>query len=243
MARTPLQINFDTAEDSIFPICRAAGVEGKEANEVYHSWDALRLWRDLFESRLGALSECIHHSNPDDPPDLTFAFDHGHLEVEHTRLEPSHFGWAHALHHRKCPDQCITLPSISQQPKNQGDLLSVMLTLGGDWSDVESEMNDWFRFLINLIRKKIEHRSGGVLVIQDVSLNFESQLRPLAEAVHTLLSPRRGLIQDWKILLHSRSNSIQYLSYLITAGEGLRSRSNNGIGEESIEQDAPSNGG
>ena len=232
MAHTRLQINFETPENSIFPICRAQGVTDDGANEVYHSLDALRVWRDRFERLFGELNGCIHHSNPDDPPDLTFDFSGGPVEVEHTRLEPSHLGWTNALHSEVCRDQCITLPSISQQPRNRKELLEIMLLGGGNWSDVIADMSDWFRFLLELIRKKIEHHPEGVLVIQDLSLSFDDQLRPLAEAVHALLSPRPKMIQNWTILLHSRSNPIQFCSYLITGGEALQRRSN----ENNVEQ-------
>ncbi len=241
VARTPLKISFDTLEHSIFQICSDRGVEGKQANEVYHSWDALRIWKDRFESRFGTLLECIHHSNPDDPPDVNFIFEHGQLNVEHTRLEPSHFGWARALHEENCPDQFIKLPSISHQPKNQEDMLSIMLERGGGWSEFQSEMNDWFRFLISLIHKKIQHRSSGILVVEDVSLTFEFQLRPLAEATHAHLSARPDEIRDWTILLHSRSNGRRYLSYLITAGEKIQSRSNIDIEQRVLDEAAGSN--
>jgi len=232
VAHTRLQINFETPEGSIFPICRDAGVTGDGANEVYHSLDAVRVWRDRFEKLFGEFRSCVHHSNPDDPPDLTFDFSGGPVEVEHTRLEPSHLGWTNALHSEVCPDQCITLPSISQQPRNRKELLEIMLVGGGDWSDVGADLSDWFRFLLGLIWKKIEHRSEGILVIQDHSLFFDDHLRPLAEAVHALLSPRPKLIQNCTILLHSRSNPIQFCSYLITGEEALQRRSD----EDNVEQ-------
>jgi len=224
MPHTDLQITFDTPESSIGQICQSAGLSGKEANEVYHSMDALRAWGDRFETLYGDLDSCVHHSNPDDPPDLTFHFSRGAVGVEHTRLEPSHLGWANALHHRDCPDQCITVPSITQQPRSRRELLDLMLTREGDWSDVVADLNEWFRFMIGQIRRKIEHRPDGVLVIQDVSVFHESQLHPLAEGVHALLSPRPNLIQNWTILLHSRANPVQFTSYLITGGEELQRR-------------------
>ena len=95
---------------------------------------------------------------------------------------------------------------------------------GGDRPDFGSEMNEWLRFLIGRIRKKIEHRTDGVLVIQDVSVFHESQLHPLAEGVHACLAPRPNLIQNWTILLHSRKNSVQFNSYLIAGGEELQRR-------------------
>ena len=226
MARTLLQINFETPKSSIFQICRAEGVTDDEANEVYHSLDALCVWRVRFENLFGELHACVHHSNPDDPPDLTFDFSGVSVEVEHTRLEPSHLGWANALHNEVCPDQCITLPSISQHPRDRKELSEIMLLGGGVWSDVIADMNNWIEFLQDLIRKKIEHRPTGVLVIQDLSLFSDDQLRPLAEAVHAHLYQRPNLIQNWTIILHSRSNSIQFCSYLITGSEALQRRSN-----------------
>ncbi len=74
MASTPLQIDFETPESSIFSNCDAAGLKWKEAEEVYHSLDAVRFWRDRFEKQFGKLFNCVHHSNPDDPPDLILNF-------------------------------------------------------------------------------------------------------------------------------------------------------------------------
>lgn len=225
MAHTRLQIRFDTVKHSVFQICKEAGVKGKGANEVFHSWDALRCWKDRFEGRFGFLSECIHHSNPDDPPDLTFVFENGQIEVEHTRLEPSHIGWANALHRRVCPDKCITVPSISYRPKNQRDLLSTMLSPGSSWTNEDAEMSEWFLFLENLILKKFKDRAGGVLVIQNGLTFLEAEIRFLAEAIHARLSSIHGLIQDWTVLLHTQRNSIQFISCLITGAEDLQVRS------------------
>ena len=108
-----------------------------------------------------------------------------------------------------------------------------MLTREGDWTDVVTDLSEWFRFLIGQIRRKIEHRTDGVLVIQDVSVFNESQLQPLAVGVHALLSPRPNLIQNWTILLHSRANPVQFNSYLIAGGEELLRRI------QEVEQDAP----
>ena len=224
MANTPLNISLDTPEDSIFPICDTVGLGGKEANEVYHSLDAVRVWRDRFEHLHGELLHCVHHSNPDDPPDLTLMFRDGSVEVEHTRLEPFPYGWMKALHREECPDECVTEPSITAQPKTRRDLLSTMLSLDGAWSDVQTDTDEWYRYCLALIRKKIEPRPAGILVIQDVSLGFESQLRPIAESIHRTLSPRPNLIRDWTILLHSRSNPIQFNSYLIVAHQVLQHR-------------------
>lgn len=225
MAKTPLTITLDTPEGSIFPICNAAGLKAKEANEVYHSIDAVRVWRDRFEALYGELLHCVHHSNPDDPPDLTCIFRAAAVGVEHTRLEPSHYGWMNALHQQECPDQCITVPSITSRPKGRAELLSTMLSPGGDWSDVETDTNEWQRHCLSLISKKIKDRPAGVLVIQDVSLNAGSQLRPIVEAIHAILSPQPDSIRGWTILLHSRGSSVQFNSYLIAPRENLQTRS------------------
>jgi len=234
MPHTQLQIRFDTPDSSIGQICQTAGLSGKEANEVYHSMDALRAWKERFEALYGDLESCVHHSNPDDPPDLTFHFSRLSVGVEHTRLEPSHLGWTNALHHGECSDQCVAIPSITQRPRSRKELMDLMLIPGSDSTDLVTDMNEWLRYLIELIRKKIEHRPEGVLVIQDVSVLYESQLRPLAEAVHALLSPHPNLIQNWTILLHSRPNPVEFNSYLITGGEELLHKF------QEVEQAAPS---
>lgn len=221
MPKTELPITFETPQKSIPSICAAANLKGKEINEVYHSLDAIHTWRDRFEQQYGTLARCVHHSNPDDPPDLTLCFAAVDLEVEHTRLEPSMLGWVDALHRKECPNQAITVPSITFQPKDRKDLLNVMLSRGGAWSEASADFQKWCQYVLGVIHKKTESRSTGLLVIQDTSLIFEDQLGPIADAVHTLASQKPELIQNWTILIHSRSNPVQSLSFLITANEEL----------------------
>jgi len=221
MPIVPLGLNLDTPEDQIFGVCDDAGLKGKEANEVYHSLDAIRGWRQRFETLHGRLLGCDHHSNPDDPPDLTFRFRDKAVPVEHTRLQPSQYGWMDALHHKEYPKQCITVPPITCLPTGKSDLVASMFAMDAEWSDVQCDLNEWFRFCMALVRKKIEHKPGGILIIQDTSLVFDNQLRPIAEAAHAFLSPRPGRIKDWTIILHSRSNPIQFNSYLIAPAEEL----------------------
>ncbi len=229
MPKTPLQINLETLTESVASICITAGLKGKELGEVHHSLDAVRAWRDRFECLHGNLEGCIHHSNPDDPPDLTLCFGAAYLEVEHTRLTPPVHGWVDALRRKECSNQTITVPSITFQPKNRQDLLSAMLARGGGWSDASADFKEWLRYTLGVIQKKIENRSTGILVSQDTSLIFEGQLTPIAEVVHGLLSPRSDLLQNWTILIHSRSNSLQFLSYLIAANEELQIRKYDGL--------------
>src|SRR5258708_3606377 len=82
MAIRTLNLNFDTPDDTIFGVCDAAGLKGDACNEVYHSLDALRVWRARFESLHGPFLKCEYHSNPDDPPDLTFRFSEASIPVE-----------------------------------------------------------------------------------------------------------------------------------------------------------------
>lgn len=229
MPKTALQINFETAQESIFSICAAANLKGKECNEVYHSLDAIRTWRDRFEGLYGNLIRCVQHSNPDDPPDLTLYFASADVEVEHTRLEPSMYGWVDALHRRECPNQSITVPSITFQPKNRQDLLGAMLSRRDGWSDASADFKAWWQYILGVIRKKTENRPKGLLIIQDTSLIFEDQLEPIAVAIHSLLSPRSDLIKNWTILIHSRSNPHQLLSYLIAANQELQIRRFDGL--------------
>jgi hypothetical protein len=223
MARISLPITLETHEGSIFQICDSAGVRGKEANEVYHSLDAVRVWRDRFEHLHGDFLGCIHCSNPDDPPDLVLNFSNEVVEAEHTRLEPAHYGWMGDLQRKECPDQCIFVPSVSLVPQTRTELLADMLLPEKVALDTRSELHESLRFCLGVMRKKIEIRAGGLLVIQVNPLMF-GYLKPMAELVHSLLSPQPNLIRGWTILLHCRRGSVE--SYLIAPNEKLQCRTN-----------------
>jgi hypothetical protein len=223
MARISLPITLETHEGAIFQICDSAGVRGKEANEVYYSLDAVRVWRDRFEYLYGDFLGCVHCSNPDDPPDLVLNFSNEVVEVEHTRLEPAHHGWMKDLQSRDCPDQCIFVPSVSWAPQTRVELLAEMLLPQEVALDARSELNESVQFCLGVIRKKIEIREGGLLVIQ-VDPPMSGDLKPMAELVHSSLSPQSDLIRGWTILLHGRRDFVE--SYLIAPHEELQCRTN-----------------
>jgi hypothetical protein len=105
-----------------------------------------------------------------------------------------------------------------------------MFVPGAEWSDIDGDLNAWFKECLAIIRKKTEHHRGGVLVIQDVSLLFESYVGAVAKGLHALLSPRPVLIKEWTVVLHSRLNCVQFASYLITARQPLQHRADTPTG-------------
>ncbi len=224
MPKTELLINFETPLESIFAICDAAGLKGKECNEVFHSIDAVRSWRDGFEKLYGALVRCVHHSNPDDPPDLTLHFASAEVGVEHTRLEPPMYGRVKALRRQEYGNQSIKIPSITFQPQTRQDLLNEMSPRNRNWSESRTDFEAWCEYLLGVIVKKTAKHQSGILVIQDSSLHSESVLEPIVTAIHNTVSSRLHLIKDWKIVIHSRSNQAQFVSYLIVYGEELEIR-------------------
>lgn len=224
MPKTELLINFETPQESIFAICDAARLKGKECNEVFHSIDALRTWRDRFEKLYGSLVRCVHHSNPDDPPDLTLHFASAEVGVEHTRLEPPLYGRVKALRRQEYGKQSIKIPSITFQPQSRQDLLNEMSPRNRNWSESRTDFEAWCEYLLEVIVKKVAKHQSGILVIQDSSLHSESVLQPIVTAIHPAMSPRSNLIKDWTTVIHSRSNPAQFVSYLIASGEELEIR-------------------
>lgn len=222
MPKTELPINFETPQESIFTICDAAGLKGKECNEVYHCLDAIRTWRGRFERLYGTLVRCVHNSNPDDPPDLTLNFTTADIEVEHTRLEPPILGWVEALHRRECSNQSITVPSITFWPDSRHHLMSVMLSPHGSWSDISADSQAWWHYILSVVCKKTENRPTGLLIIQNNNLVRPGEINPFAEAMHSLLTTNRDMIQDWTILIHTSRGTDQFISHLITANEELQ---------------------
>jgi hypothetical protein len=221
MAIRTVNVNFDTPERDIFAVCDNARLKGKESNEVYQSLDALRVWRNRFESRQGKLLQCDHHSNPDDPPDLTLHFDGGVLPVEHTRLEPYPYGKMRAIHDKEFPDRCISVPAISNPPADRESLVHEMMSFEREWPSVEDELNEWRRICISVIQRKIGRRGEGTLVIQDTSLLFRDSVRQIAKAIHSAFSTRSALIKGWTIIFHSRWNRQTFYSALVAEREDL----------------------
>ena len=82
MAKTRIVLDFSFSVDKLKDSISKADLTGKEALEVYYGFHALKAWRSEFEETNGSFQSMLHHSNPDDPPDLVFQFSDRELCAE-----------------------------------------------------------------------------------------------------------------------------------------------------------------
>jgi hypothetical protein len=227
MAITHLHLTLEHDDNAIIAELRSAEIDGKGQNEVFHTLDALKVWKDWFNSNYGPLTSIDHHSNPDDPPDMELHFVKGHVPLEHTELKPHPFGMVDAIHHRECPDQCVTVPSLSKKPKTRKEITDSMFSLEADaWADSVDERNEWLSEFKALVRRKMRKQKTGILLVQDTALRMPSDVRELAISFQQEVQlPAMSDLGQLIILLHSRLNIVQHVSFLFQRGTDLQERS------------------
>jgi hypothetical protein len=226
MAITHLHLTLEHDDNAIMAELRISGINGKGQNEIFHTLDALRIWKDWLESRFGSLINIDHHSNPDDPPDVQLHFEKRDVSLEHTELKPHPYGMVDAIHHHECPDQCITVPSLSNKPKTRSEITNAMFAFNEDaWADWATENEEWLGELKSLVDRKVRKHEPGILLVQDTALLMPSDVKHLAvNFQREMQTQATSGLDRCTILLHSRLNSVQYASFLFKKGETLQER-------------------
>ena len=225
MPVTPVNINLAEDEEEVVSKLRSTLGDSKAANEVYHAFDALGVWREWFESQHGPLNRILHHTNPDDPPDMELCFERIVVPLEHTQLKPHPYGMFDVIHRREHPDMCVSVPPLSKKYRSRTDIENEMFNDTGEWVAVADEQRAWLREFMQVVERKTRFCTPGVLLVYDTSLLTPGEVRQLARGFNLLLGRRiMPHLSDWIILLHSRLNSVQYISYLLRHGFSLEER-------------------
>ena len=223
MAVTEINLDLDSSEEAIIEYLRSSPLAGKCQNEVYHTLDALKVWKDWFQARYGRLIQIKHHSNPDDPPDLEIVFEMAILGWEHTQLKPHPYGMVDDIKNKYFQDQCITIPSLSARPNSRSEIIDSMFVGNDDaWAPVIEEQKAWLNELISLVGRKISKSDCGILLVHDTSLLIAGDVENLASGLDQIIQQPSDLcIKNWIVILHSRMNHLQYSSFIIQPGKPM----------------------
>ena len=226
MAITPLAVTLSQEESAVIALLRSSEIDGKGCNEVFHALDALRVWKDWFEDKYGQLTRIDQRSNPDDPPDMDLVLEKTIVPLEHTELKPHPFGMVDDIHHKEYPDQCITLPALSKNPKTRPEITNAMFSYDAPWASSHEEDQAWLSALKVLIARKLRKQGAGILLVQDTALRMSEDVRNLALGLQAEMGRTDApFLGDCTVLLHSRLNSVQFMSFLFQRGQDLQQRS------------------
>jgi hypothetical protein len=224
MAKTRIVLDFSFSVDQLKDSISKADLTGKEALEVYYGFHALKAWRSEFEETNGGLQSMLHHSNPDDPPDLVFQFSDRELCAELTVIEPHPYGQARALQREKFPNEPVTIPPLSGTYESKQDIEKVMFSKNmtpDKWETVADHERVLFASVEQQISRKIEKLNArslevDLLILIDRSLIFDSAVLSLANYLCAISKDRRLAISDKTLLLlHSHSSASQFRSFII----------------------------
>jgi hypothetical protein len=223
MAIIKLTPEPDSDLDTVFQLAASAGIEGQARLEVVEAWDMIQRWHQWIEERYGTLIELRHLSDGDDPPDLQFVFPEIVVPFEHTWLLPYPLGWAEDIKHTMFPDACTNVPSLSNPPANRDELLAIMGSLEGTWSDVKDEWITLVRALVAAVRKKmLRLPAGGIIGIVNRASYDRHNIRFLAKLAGDFInSDRCHDFAPYTLILLTRLNHRQFHSALITRGCGV----------------------
>ena len=227
MPITTLPAAADTTDEQMLSAARSAGLADQALQEVIECWDVIQTWRRWIESRCGPLSAVRHRGQGDDPPDLELVFPSTTVPMEHTWLLPFPLGWAEDLKGKMFADVCSNVPSVSQPPRDRAELIEMMGSLEGQWSDVAADGTVLARHLATAIRKKIGCLPrGGIIALIDRVSSGEHDRQMLQDvAADFIRSKWCPDFQEHVLIVFSRWNPIQFRSSLITsnATETMRS--------------------
>jgi hypothetical protein len=232
MAIVRIQLSFDLEAADIFDKGSAAGLEVKQLNEVLAGVNALKAWRPELEATHGSLRAIVSRSNPDDPPDMIFEFDSKSLTVEITDINPHPYGQAQAIHRDEMPNAFVSLPALSIPNQTKTEIRQAMISKLLPHAEA---VGDRQRHLFQVTKEQIGRKGRRVaakrveldiLVLNDQSLFFDSDILPLVRSLAAIRKERALPISDSTILVvHSESNCMQFRSFVIDALGQVKARS------------------
>jgi hypothetical protein len=234
MAKTSIELDFSFCTDQLKERISSGNLTYKEGLEVYFGFHALKAWRSEFEETNGRLESIVHHSNPDDPPDLVFQFANRDLSAELTAIEPHPYGQARALRREKFPNQLTTIPPLSRRYESKHEIEQVMFSkhmTPEKWETVAEHQDALFASVEQQITGKIAKLNArslevDLLILDGRHLFFDSAVLSLADHLCAIRKGRRLPISDKTLLvLHSQSNPAQFCSFMIYADGSMKKRS------------------
>ena len=101
-----------------------------------------------------------------------------------------------------------------------------MFAYNAQWATSHDDKQAWLSELKLLIARKVKKQNASILLVQDTALRMSSEVRDLALGFkEQLRKPEMSYLGECMLLLHSRLNSQQYLSFLFQRGRGFQEKS------------------
>jgi hypothetical protein len=216
------EYSFEQTRDAAI----AAGLPDQSIEEVIDCWDAIQIWWEEMEDRFGRINQLRNHVPPDDPPDIELICAREVVPFEHTRLQPYPMGQFENLSHEVYPNQCVSVPSISDPPRSrQGMLGSMFNVLDAPWENVSDHWTVIRNNLEQTVRRKMPGLTGqGIIAVRDWLHERNSDL--LGNIAHEIInSPRFRDFAPFTLILLTRWNFRRFNSSMIRTGEPIAFRS------------------
>jgi hypothetical protein len=158
----------------VWDMASQAGLNDQEFYELVDAFEAIDVWRDIYEPQFGALKELEHRSGKDDQGDVLAKFEKGEFVVEHTMIEPGHVMHADKIlradereRTRKGVklNRCINVPAVSRKLRGKEEITKSLYAINPEWENVDDAILTHFDLVCAAVKKKlIKHSQGGLLV-------------------------------------------------------------------------------
>jgi hypothetical protein len=219
--KTKFDVTFDTTMEEL----RCMGWNSlsntrKELPELVDSFDVLKIWQTDFDDylRLGSLNQLIHHSNPDDPPDVVASFEQGSLAIEHTEIEPSHVKQGEAINRRErgLKGHCAMPLSGTYTSTDIKEIMWGWADRRG-WEEVSAHFEARYKLITSAIETKLcKHPSGGLLVMKGNLGEFSTDIENELAVIEKAFGKAKTFpgISRWITVIHSRRSPQEVFSVL-----------------------------
>lgn len=214
--------SFSTPSDQVWDEARAQlNGKPKEIHEVRDAFQFLLIWQDYLRYSYGELSTILHHSNPDDPPDVVAHFENGDLSIEITDIQPPHIHQSEDLDNKVGQGRARFEVPLSNPPSSREEAINSMYLPGGGPPEEVGERNKvWFKSILERVTSKLtsptmEEVPPGIILLTGSlygSLGEEEAVRQAFTEV------RRSVPEaaNWTLATCHQWNPFEFFSALST---------------------------
>jgi hypothetical protein len=211
---TTFELSLDATDEEVGLAASAQNLQAKSWNELVWTFEALRRWKDVLETRFGDLTQVDHRSPPDDPPDLMLHFGPTAVQLEHTLLKPYPLGWADAIRGNRGG----FVPPVTTKSWTRAELQKLISGIDDVWGDASETLAATFNEFTSAVAKKVQRLPPGGIVVVDDRATHDSHEREIL--IKGLRAESKSHLQH-TIILFQRNNPLQFWSALLTADELL----------------------
>jgi|GEM_PF-5252109 len=200
------------------------GWQAKEMKEVYQFTHAISPWVSVLNSWYGDIKSMEHLSNPDDPPDIMIQCEKCVVGFEITEMTPQGIGKFNNSTIKKIdPTVCTVVPNLSTASLDDDKEMIKYATQYSDkaWANIDDEIDKWSDVALDAFSKKVaiskKKPSVNFIVLWDSHGLTDTELLGVAKKMDIHIQKKKNPIP--KLIIHSPTNNLKYLSFLICLGQ------------------------